>query len=192
MLTLPKTHTKHSEKKRNTWPIKAALLTLLLAIGISIVAELLMRNVEVYVAIIVLFIIIIIGILADIIGIASTSSELGPFSAMAAKKIWGAKQAQTLVKNASLVSSVCNDIIGDVCGIISGASGAAIMARAMIAGDRVLGSIILSGIIAALTVGGKALGKKYAVGSSVAILLSAGRILAVFIGDYNQGKRQVK
>ena len=34
-----------------------------------------------------------------------------------------------MLRNASRVSSVCNDVVGDICGIVSGATGAVIVAR---------------------------------------------------------------
>ena len=45
------------------------------------------------------------------------------YHAMSSKKIKGAKKAVSFKKNADKVSSFCNDVIGDICGIISGSAG---------------------------------------------------------------------
>ncbi len=63
----------------------------------------------------------------DIIGIAVTTAKEMPFHAMAANKVEEAKYAIKLVKNASQVSNFCNDVIGDISGIISGSLGATII-----------------------------------------------------------------
>ena len=61
------------------------------------------------------------SIFFDIIGIAATAAEEVPFHSMASKKQDGAKWAIILIRNADRVSSFCNDIIGDICGVLSGA-----------------------------------------------------------------------
>ncbi len=67
------------------------------------------------------------NIFFDIIGIAVTTAKEMPFHAMAANKVEEAKYAIKLVKNASQVSNFCNDVIGDISGIISGSLGATII-----------------------------------------------------------------
>jgi Hemolysins and related proteins containing CBS domains len=119
------------------------------------------------VAALILFVIILIGIVFDIIGIAVTSASEVPFVSMASKKIRGAKEAIRLIRKADQVSSFCNDVVGDICGIISGAAGGVLTLK-IIGTDfttleESLLSIIISSLIAALTVAGKALGKSFAI-----------------------------
>ena len=60
------------------------------------------------------------GIVFDIIGVAVTAADERPFHSMAAHKTPGAREALGLIRRANKVSSFCNDVVGDICGIISG------------------------------------------------------------------------
>ena len=103
---------------------------------------------------------------------------------MAASKVKGAKSSLMLIRNASRVSNVCNDVIGDICGIISGSSAAFIVTQVDFSDvgfmSAAVFSVILSGIVASLTIGGKAFGKEIAINNSKEIISMIGRILSVF------------
>ena len=88
-----------------------------------------MENAGLLLALLILALFIGLGILFDIIGVAVTAADPRPFHSMAAHKEKGAKEALKLLRNADRVSSVCNDVVGDICGIVSGATGAVIVAR---------------------------------------------------------------
>ena len=77
----------------------------------------------------VLFFFIALGIVFDMIGIAAASGTEREFHSMAAHKVRGAREAVWMLRNAEKVSSICNDVVGDICGIISGATGALIAAN---------------------------------------------------------------
>lgn len=147
------------------WVLFITFWTFVLAIGISVVAENLVQNLDVLFAFIILLIIIFIGILFDTIGIAVTAASEKPFHAMAANKIDEARTAIKLVRNSSQVSNFCNDVIGDISGIISGTVAAGIIFRLVsilgIADGTVL-TILLTAFTASLTVGGKGVGKSVA------------------------------
>jgi hypothetical protein len=87
-----------------------------------------------------------------------------------------------LLKNTEKVSSVCCDVIGDVCGIISGTSGVVIVALIIKLTDinELLVSLIVTGIISAFTIGGKALGKGIAINKSKEIVTIVSKILSIF------------
>lgn len=175
------------------WPLKAFFITFIISMILSFFSETTLLGVPLPVAILVLFIIILVGILFDIIGIAVTLQDVTDFTAMASKKIRGAKQAIKLVQKASLVSNLCNDVIGDICGIISGAMGAAIAIR-LIAGasstNDFLINICISSLIAALTVGGKACGKTVAARNSRRIVFFIGKLGAALSFERSKkGKR---
>ncbi|MFY9473014.1 MAG: hypothetical protein WAQ00_05450 [Tepidanaerobacteraceae bacterium] len=129
----------------------------------------------------ILLFIIIIGVFFDIIGVAVTSSNEAPFHAMAADKVPGSKEAVRLVRNADIVSNFCNDVVGDICGIVSGAAGAAIVVRVAATGfsqnQVIIFSILLTGIISTLTIGGKALGKGIAIKNSKTVVYGVGLFL---------------
>lgn len=142
------------------------------------------RNMQnTFLALLAILFIIFIGVIFDIIGIAVAAAEEVPFLSMASKKIKGANQALILIRNASQVSSFCNDVVGDICGILSGSAGTILVAKLVITGkslDETFLSIVISSLIAALTVGGKAFGKSFAMENSQKILLYVGRVLYLF------------
>ena len=49
-----------------------------------------------------------------------------PFHSMASRKVPGALEAIRLLRNAERVSSICNDVVGDICGVVSGSASATI------------------------------------------------------------------
>lgn len=162
------------------WVINITIVTFILAVLMSFSSEVLLRNVSISIAFLILIIIIFLGILSDLIGIAVATADEKPFHAMASKKIGAAKYAIKLIKNAGPVSNFCNDVIGDIAGIISGAAGAIILlqiSRLYSGINTAVYSIILSGVVAAITVGGKALGKEIALKKSKEIVFYVSKIL---------------
>ena len=69
-----------------------------------------------------------IGILFDMIGISITVADLGTFNSMATKNVRGASLGVKMIQKADKMSSFCNDVVGDICGIISGSAGVTIVA----------------------------------------------------------------
>ena len=102
---------------------------------------------------------------------------------MAARKVPGAVEAIQLLRNAERVGSICNDVIGDICGVVSGSASAAIAVRMMesfeLSWPRVIG-LAMSALAAGLTVCGKAIGKSIAIHSSTEIVYGVGRIIYRF------------
>ncbi len=136
-------------------------------------------------AFIILFVIVLVGILFDIVGVAVTSADERPFHSMAARKVPGAQEAIRLLRNAERVGSICNDVIGDICGVISGSASAAIAAKVVAHFTLSWSSavpLLLSAFVAAATVGGKAIGKSYAINSCTQIVHFAGRLIAAVHG----------
>lgn len=162
--------------------LMVAFFTFFIALLVGIGSELFMQMIKsVFFALLMLILIILLGIFFDIIGTAATAAELPPFNARAAKKVFGASQAVRIISNASLVANFCNDVIGDVAGTLSGAIGAAIVVRLIenisLANTALLGALMTS-FIAALTVGGKAIGKSVAIGRANQIIFRVAVVLA--------------
>lgn len=137
---------------------------------------------SIYLAFIFLLLIIIINVIFDIIGTAATAADEAPFHAKAAKKVNGARQSVYLVRNADHVANFCQDVVGDIAGIVAGALGISLMVQVVLlvpADDVFVLNIIITAVIAALTVGGKAYGKGLAVSKANGIIFLVGRILAV-------------
>ena len=160
--------------------------TFFIALLVSLGSQALMDLVNnVLLAIIMLLLIIALGIGFDIVGTAAAAATLPPFNAKAAKKVYGAYQAVKITRNASVVANYSCDVVGDVCGTVSGAIGAGIVASLI--NMYSLTNIILFGsmmtaLIAALTVGGKAMGKKVAIDHAEQIIFKAGMVAAWWEG----------
>ena len=87
------------------------------------------------------------------------------------------------IKNADIVANFCNDVVGDICGIVSGSAGAAIAAKILLGAQdnyEMWVGIMVSALIAALTVGGKAFGKKIAMKKNKEIVVALGSVLQFF------------
>ena len=132
------------------------------------------------VAFLILLAIILVGIIFDIIGMAVATADEKPFHSMAARKVPGAQEAIALLRNAERVSSICNDVVGDICGVVSGSASATIAAQILTNfefGWPQIVSLGMSALAAGLTVGGKAIGKSFAVNSCTSIVHTVGRML---------------
>lgn len=158
-----------TSKPKYKWIITIFIWTFIISGCISFFTETVMNNVSLVVAFIVLIAIVCIGIIFDVIGVAVTAADEVPFHAMASRKVKGAKKAVMLIRNADKVSSFCNDVIGDICGVVSGGTGAVIVGTIITTTsikNNILLSILVSAMIASFTVGGKAIGKNYALAES--------------------------
>ena len=179
----PDPDTERKERSRTIrWVVTIFLVTIVVSGVISLISDEVMENSGMAVAFLILLIIVMVGIIFDIIGVAVTSADEKPFHSMAAHRERGAKEALRLLKNADRVSSICNDVVGDICGIISGATGALIVTHITAGTDgatKVLVSLLITGLISAGTIGGKAAGKGIAVAASGKVLALCGRVLSV-------------
>ena len=162
------------------WVITISIWTFITAGLFNSITETLAKNLDILLSFILLGTIILIGVLFDIIGIAVTSAEETPFHSMAANKVVGAKYAIKLIRNAGQVSNFCNDVIGDISGILSGALGTNIIYKLVNIYDlknTIILSVTITSLIASLTVGGKAFGKSIAIRSSRDIIFKVAKIL---------------
>ena len=171
-------------KKNNTiWTLAVTVISFLISSILTIASSDILKEAEIITSFLVIFIIIFVSIIFDIIGTAVTAADETPFHAMASRKLYAAKQSIKLIRNADKVSNVCNDVVGDICGIISGAAGAYIVVRIIGNKDVVtMTELAVTGSITALTVGGKALGKAIAIRNSNYIIYKVSVIIK-FIND---------
>ena len=165
------------------WIVLIFLCTMLISAVMSFVSTNLLEGSGMLVSFIILICIILIGIVFDIIGVAVTAADEAPFHSMASRKIPEAVDALRLIRNAERVSSFCNDVIGDICGVISGSASAVIAARVLLLRpdyrEAVL-NLLMSALVAGLTVGGKAFGKTIAMQSSIQVVRLAALALHFF------------
>ena len=171
---------KKARKKTVKWVITIFLITIVVSGVISFLSDTFMGGSSIGVAFLILLLIILIGIVFDIIGMAVASADEKPFHSMASRKVPGAQEAIRLLRNAERVSSICNDVVGDICGVISGSASATIAVQVISDLDftwlRII-TLVMSSLAAGLTVGGKALGKTFAVNSCVEIVHSVGKLI---------------
>lgn len=175
---------KNGGKKKSGrgWALRVFVLAVVLSALLSFFSTTALEGTGYVVAALVLAVFIGLGIVFDMIGVAVTAADPKPFHSMAAHKEKGAKEALKLLRNADRVSSVCNDVVGDICGIVSGATGAVIVARLQKGLDleNVLISVGVTALISGATIGGKALGKPFAMNQSKRVVHLAGRFLHLF------------
>lgn len=169
-------------KNKTKWILTVFILSFILSVLFSAISTAMTNNFHTIVLVFVILLVIGIGILFDMIGVAVLTCKESNLHAKAAKKMKGAKQAIALIKNSTKVSSVCNDVIGDICGIVSGSLGAALTLD--IAGviniSTVILTVIITAIISSLTVGFKAIFKDIAEINSDTIVYTAGKVLSIF------------
>ncbi len=167
--------------KKDNWIYKVFLMTFFLSLIFSFASNIITSNANLILMILITIMVIAIGIIFDMIGTASLTSSEVTFHAKSSRKIKGAKESLSLIKNSVKVSSICNDVIGDICGIISGSLGAmvAISLAKILNNNITLASIIVSSIISSLTVGGKAIFKQVAIKNCDNIVFIVGKIKAV-------------
>ncbi|MBR4700444.1 MAG: hypothetical protein IKP19_01890 [Oscillospiraceae bacterium] len=174
------------------WLITIFVMALLISAVFSFLSQELLVAASLFGAFIVLFTIIVTGILFDLLGIAVTAAEEKPFHSMSSRKVRGAAESIWLLRNADKVSSICNDVVGDICGIISGAAAAAVAMEAVFyfhsLSLRIL-QILLSAFVAALTICGKAFCKQIALQNSTAIVHGFAKIIYRFKRIFHRKKK---
>ncbi|MDL4841597.1 CNNM metal transporter family protein [Aquibacillus rhizosphaerae] len=180
---------KSQLQKSIKFSLGIAVITFVLAAIFSVVSSALLGEVIWIAGLLIVFLIVFIGVFFDMLGIAATAADEVPFHAMAAERVSGSKQAIIIVRNADRFASFCNDVIGDISGIVSGTASAIVVlqvANGFGYGDgstfQIVVSVILTSFIAALTVGGKAIGKYLAIHASTQIIFFVGKMIA-FIED---------
>jgi len=164
------------------WACTAFLMGVSISAVLSLASEAVLEGTGLLVALLILMLFICLGILFDILGTAVMSADPKPFHSMASHKVKGAKQALLLLRNADRVSSICNDVVGDICGIVSGATGAVIVVQLQSGLDlgNILASVGVTSLISGMTIGGKAIGKPFAMKKSTRVVYLAGRFLHIF------------
>lgn len=172
---------KNKKKINVKWIAVISAITFAVAVVLGYAAAVYMDLVSLLGAIIILLVIVFSGVFFDLIGIAVTAADDISFNSMAASRVRGAKESILIVRNAGAVANFFNDVVGDIAGIISGSATAAIVIKINqnLSVQSVVVSTVLTGIIAALTVGGKAIGKEIALRHSNYIVYKIGYMMSL-------------
>ena len=150
---------KEKSRKNRKWIIEIFFMAFLISFVFSFVSETFIPNLPVIFGILLIALFIALGIVFDMIGVAVTASDEKPFHSMSSRKVKGANIAVLLKKNADKVGSFCATTFGF---------------------NPFFTSLFVTGLIAAITIGGKAIGKGVALNQSDMILYRVAKFLSIF------------
>ncbi len=175
------------------WIVTVFLSSLAISIIMSILSSEIVDYLNVFFSLLVLLMFVAIGVIFDIIGLAVATADAAPFHSMAARKVKAGRIAVKLIKNADQVSSFCNDVIGDICGVVSGSTAAAIAIKIATAeGSLIFLNLLICGLVSALTVGLKAIGKAAGFGYSRQIVFAVSKVAGIFVFEKKPKKKKHK
>lgn len=181
------------EKKHILWGLFITIISFTLSILILFASTSIFKSISPPFAFLVVLGIILVGVIFDVIGMAVTAADETPFHSMASKKLKGARQSINLLRNAPRVSSFCNDVVGDICSVVSGAAGTAIVYKLFADSANIsLFEVVLGALIAALTVGGKGFAKNIGINNANYIVYKVGRIVAIFSRQATSNRKPKK
>ena len=179
--------TKKKEKVKKEkidikWIAIIVCLSFIISFSLSLISQMTIPNFSLWLGIIITLIFILLGVLFDIIGVAVTTADEKVFHSMNSRKVKGANIAVNFKKNSDKVSSFCCDVIGDICGIVSGAAGTTITAILVTTFNfnLLVTGLIVAAVIASITIGGKAIGKSFAINKSDIILYEFAKFISYF------------
>jgi len=190
-LKTEKTETHSPEKKHKTdkkqekrsgdlhWVVRIFCISVALSAVLNLLSNQMLDGSGYLMALAVLVFFVLLGIVFDIVGVAVTAADMKPFHSMAAHKEKGAAEALRLLKSADKVSNFCNDVVGDICGIVSGATAAVIVSRLQqdFSPNNMLISLAVTALVSGFTIGGKALGKGFAMRCSTEVVYGVGKVM---------------
>ena len=176
-----------NKKSKLLWTIKIFIITFSLSMFFSITSESILKKSNVVIALIIIFVLFFIGTVFDMIGVASASCKLEKYKLIYKDDVY-AKFGEFIISKADKVSSFCCDIVGDMCGILSGSAGAAIVFKLSINLDslQIIVSSLLSSLIASIMVGLKSIGKDFALYNSNKVVYICSKISYKFLNKFNK------
>jgi len=158
--------------------ISLGLAAFILSFAMNASLQKVTENISIYFAVPLFLLVVGLGVITDALGLASAKANERAILSMASRKVKGAKESLWFVRNAPKMSSVFNDLMGDVSATVSGALAVAIVYK--IKGVLPEASLLLltsAGVALAsfLTCGGKAVIKPFSLRRAENIVLLLGR-----------------
>ena len=183
---------KEKTARSSHWVLRVFLLSMSISAVMSLFSSAALESTGIVVAVAVLLAFVLLGIVFDIIGFSVTAADPKPFHSMASHRAKGAKQALWLLKNADRVANFCNDVVGDICGIVSGTTAAVIVVQLQeaINYENILFSIVITALISGMTIGGKAAGKEFAMKKCTRIVYTTAKVMLFFGIGKSKNKRR--
>ena len=170
-----------NKKSKDRWPLRVFLIAVALSAVMSFCSSAVLEDSGLWIPILVLVIFILLGIVFDMIAVAVTAADPKPFHSMAAHGEKGGREAIRLLNMSNRVSSLCNDVVGDICGIVSGSTATVIVVllQNSFGWRSIVVSTVVTALISGLTIGGKAIGKKVAMKKSKDVIYLTAKVLSV-------------
>lgn len=178
-----KSANEDKEKKKSKssnyykWPLTVAIVAFILSFVFSYLSNTAITNIDIIPGLILLVIVVLLGIVFDLIGTAVPLAKEEKIHAMATKKIKGSKTAIFLIKNSEKFSNICCDVVGDICGVVSGAIGTMIALEII---NRFESSwyitFVITALVSSVTITGKAITKGIAKKHATDIISSFSKI----------------
>ena len=177
------------------WVVTIMAVSFVLSVVMSYISNEALNSAGTVLSFVVLFFFIGLGIVFDMIGVAATSGTEKEFHSMAAHKVRGAREAVWMVRNAEKVSSICNDVVGDICGVVSGSASAVVAVRALtMLNSETVAQLIMSALVSGVTIAGKACGKNIATGKATQIVHTTSKLIyyikSLFTGKLPKKKKK--
>lgn len=182
-----KVQTRRKEKIKKElvdkkWVCTIIVISFSISFLLSFISEITIPNFNLVVGILVSFLFIFLGVLFDIIGVSVTTASEKVFHSMNSRKVKGADIAVKFKKNSDKVSSFCCDVVGDICGVISGSTAVtiALLLSQKTSINLSLMTLLTTAVVASLTIGGKAIGKSFAINKCDIILYEFSKFISHF------------
>jgi CBS domain containing-hemolysin-like protein len=162
------------------WSVLISCVTFVMACIFTVSSTTVLEGAGWGVGMLIVVFLICTGIFFDVLGLGAAAAKETPFHAMASERVPGSRHAIFVVRNADRFSNFCNDVIGDISGVISGAASALVVIKLMVSFHdnealRTAVSVVFTAMVSALTVGGKAIGKSFALHYATEIVLLIGK-----------------
>lgn len=159
------------------WAIKILILSVALSIVFGVLSQSIFPILPAFLSVFVIFFFILLSSLFDMIGVAFTAFDIQKLEKHKTKPIY--KTANKLCQNSDKISSFCADVVGDICGILSGAGGVSLVLNLNLQNQNISFFItcFTSSVIAGLTIFLKAIMKPYAINNAETIVLKTAKVL---------------
>lgn len=185
---------EYSGRKKYRWATKMLVVAICMSLFFGFISQTLLSSMGVIIASICICVFIFFNVLFDMLGIAVASADIEVFEKWNKQGLKGAAVGYALCENSEKMCSFCADVVGDICSTLCGAGGACIVASltASLTNANLImfTAIMVSAIIAGVTIFFKAIMKERALKKSNKIILRLGVILESTV--YREKKQKSK
>ena len=159
------------------WAFKIFILSICLSIVFSMISQSLFPKLSSILSLFVIMFFITLSVVFDMINVAVTTIKKEDLASEKGKN--GYSTALKLCNNREKVASFCGDVVGDICGILSGAGGVSLVVNMNINNLSIyfIVTCIISAFIAGITIFGKAIMKTYSVENCKTVIMKVGGVL---------------